>query len=109
VPWSGPITQAAKTQRQEPATPAVHGAGMGSTSLRDLLCTPSLFARENDPGPEGVPLRARHCSHSSPELLALRITQSDPYRTSTPSHRVTSATWPQSLPTAPFSGAGPSP
>ncbi len=95
VPRPGPITQACQTQRQKPATPALHGAGVSSTSVRDILGAPSLFARKDDPRPEGVPLSARHRSHSPPKLPSLLFAQNDEYRTSTPSHRVTSATRPR--------------
>ena len=78
VPRSGSITQACKTQRQEPATPPLHSAGVGSTSLRDIFGAASLFARKDDPRPEGVPLTARRCSHSPPKLLSLLLSWDDP-------------------------------
>jgi hypothetical protein len=78
VPGSGPITQTRKTERQKPATPAVHRAGVGSTPLRDVLGTPSVFARKDDPSPEDIPLGARRRSHSPPKFISLLLTQNNP-------------------------------
>jgi len=78
VSGSGPITQTRKTQRQKPATPAVHRAGVGSTPLRDVLGAFSLFACQDDPSPEDIPLDACRRSHSPPKLTSLLFTQNDP-------------------------------